>query len=1761
MALRISNISFTNQQVGNLNNRIYTDCSFSTVTFGSVISLTTFERCFFLNTPLSNISLRNVIFRNCIFTNNPPIFSESILDTVRFDNTNIRNAKFISSRLSNISFHSMNLSEADFTNANLQHVTISNTNLSNAILKNLYSRNLLQSTTLLPSDWRVISISRNNNILIGPTANLETVKMENINLNHMNLYGVNFSNSTLINVSFEGTNLSNAVFKNVTSSGITGTPRILPIGTVIFNKIIYYTQDDINLPQITLSSPNITLNQIVPTTISDVSKNLIFCGILQNSEQHLLVYLSQDYFNPSAFESNTVIIRLVDTNTFVSSFQIPNFFITTLSPQTMAYAKNGFLGNTGKGGMLIGYGYQNSVENNLKYITIRIDPDGHLDTLYYGTGYKIHNTHNNLYPSGNTETIFHSENLYYVTPSEEDTTVVTKLDFVYAMDCSGIDFSGKNLSGIDLSGRNFTNCDFSGTNLSYSDLTNANLTNANIYRTNLSYSILSNVILTGATFFNPNLTGIYLSSQTSDFILPNGFKFVNGYFIGPGLNLDGIDLSGANLSNVNFRGSTLRKTILTNTTVLGTDFTNAVLENTITGGMKRTPILPNNYKLINGYIVGPYMNLKNANLSNIDLSNMNLYGSNLTNADLSGVILNNTSSGAIIGEPILSPNTRMINGYIIGNGVLASGADLSGGDLTDVDISDANLIDANFYNVKSRNIIGIPKLSTNYNIIDGYLIGPYVNISGLDLSGMNLSNISLYGADVNGTDLRNTDLFGLSSGGLRGTPILNSQYKLFNQYIVGPNVDLSGGNLSNVDISGMNIDGTNLSNVDFTNIRSGFVRGTPLLSSDYRLLRGYIVGRKVNLVGANLEYQNFSDMDLYQTDFTDAKLNHSKFHRTFIFDTNFTNIEFENISSSDLVGLPSHLPSELKIIDGYVNGKASRMFVGPSIRLENIEFRDQNLDDIDLSESDLINVYFNNTTINSTNFNRAKLFGIRSQNVSGLPLHLSPQWNLRNGYLIGPNANLMSSDFTNIDLSGLNLSNVNLLNVKFENTIPGPFVGQPILDFDWKLLIDNPTRIFIIGPGMNLSMMDLSNQNLTNFNLSNTILHNTNLSHTILRNVSSGGIKGNTTLLPPSWSLIGGYLIGPTANLSNSNLSRLNLSNMNLQNANLSNSNMNGTNLTGSYLNGVKSGGIRGIPLLPPGWRLVNGYLVGPQADVTGADLTDVDLSGIDLSGTNLSRANLTNVNLTNTNVTNAIFLGANLSNITPSSIYESIDLTGAILPLNNYRQYNHFISKEIRMSDYMTMRYSELKERVFKKIFSNQDVRKDINLSLVKRVNLNLYNDLYILYTESSNGVKDENYFQTLTLLDVDMRFQMYQRTLRLINNMGFIDDFLLRLMNRFDIETIPELIMRNINFSLVLPETASMFYMKHLLNERFHNMILNQDVVLEKVKNFFRATSKIYDDNLFVKNLYGVTNNTIHPSYLNIVQKYRYQVEIFENYLYSEDIVDRYTNANKISTLFRKMVDLDKKYVTPVVFSLFKKMISNIFGPFSQRDDFDLYKLNENRLFISYEFEKHLVSEFITKNTTLVQSIFDVEPNLSLFWSELNRNSPDIYILKNIYSWIDTLDTAIVYFRRQIFQNVKLITYTYVYPSDVTETILTMRDNKLDSMMNMNDENIDVVSEYLKDNSYVQRILQNPQQFIDDIKAPNFTSVKDITKLYSLSLYSTSETREKMIRYDIRLKLDENETRYVELFSGLRSDIRGDENLIAPLEEYRRIWNIIMT
>jgi uncharacterized protein YjbI with pentapeptide repeats len=93
----------------------------------------------------------------------------------------------------------------------------------------------------------------------------------------------------------------------------------------------------------------------------------------------------------------------------------------------------------------------------------------------------------------------------------------------------------------------------------------------------------------------------------------------------------------------------------------------------------------------------------------------------------------------------------------------------------------------------------------------------------------------------------------------------------------------------------------------------------------------------------------------------------------------------------------------------------------------------------------------------------------------------------------------------------------------------------------------------------NLSYANLTNAILRDANLNDAVLRDANLDGTILTGADlsdgrSGGITGTPDNLPTDWQLTGGYLIGPTANLTDANLSGANLDGTLFSGADLSDS-------------------------------------------------------------------------------------------------------------------------------------------------------------------------------------------------------------------------------------------------------------------------------------------------------------------------------------------------------------------------------------------------------------------------------------------------------------------------------------------------------------------------------------------------------------------------------------------------------------------------------
>ena len=610
---------------------------------------------------------------------------------------------------------------------------------------------------------------------------------------------------------------------------------------------------------------------------------------------------------------------------------------------------------------------------------------------------------------------------------------------------------------------------------------------------------------------------------------------------------------------------------------------------------------------------GNMTNLENVVLRNADLTNADLTNADLTNADLTGADL---------------------------TGANLTGAYLTGATLTGADLEGATLNTGayNMFGLISGGITGPPaSLPTDWRFVDGYLIGPYADLTGATLTGAdltwptnlsdaNLTGATLTGADLTGAALTNATLTGatltgatltdVQSGGITGPPAsLPTDWQFINGFLIGPSVQLSGEDLTGLDLADMDLTGAILT---YANLDQATLTATNLSGA--------------NLTGATLTGANLTGATLAGADLEGATLT--------------------SVQSGGITGTPSHLPANWQLIDGYL--------VGPGANLTSANLRNADLTNTNLAGADLTG---------------ATLFGVHSGGITGTP-HALPtagpygnaQWQLIDGYLIGPgadltgasltdsnlnNTDLVGANLTNAQLNGVHLDNADLYNATLTGVQSGAITGTILfLPADWRLT----TNGYLIGPSANLTNADLSNADLNNLDLSNATL----------TGVRSGGITGVPHALPTNWQLTNGYLIGPGADLTGATLSSANLTNAYLTNANLANANLVGADLTDARLVGVQSGGITGIPhALPTAgpygnaqWQLIDGYLIGPGADLTGANLTLSYLDDTDLVGANLTNAVLAHVHLKNADLYNASLTGADLT----GSILTNADFTNANL-------------------------------------------------------------------------------------------------------------------------------------------------------------------------------------------------------------------------------------------------------------------------------------------------------------------------------------------------------------------------------------------------------------------------------------------------------------------------------------------------------------------
>jgi uncharacterized protein YjbI with pentapeptide repeats/energy-coupling factor transporter ATP-binding protein EcfA2 len=239
-------------------------------------------------------------------------------------------------------------------------------------------------------------------------------------------------------------------------------------------------------------------------------------------------------------------------------------------------------------------------------------------------------------------------------------------------------------------------------------------------------------------------------------------------------------------------------------------------------------------------IWGNCAGLIGANLRNTDLRLADLRFVDLSNADLSGA---NLSGAGLIGANLR--NTDL------------SGANLRDANLIGADLRDADLLVAELFDADLR----LADLS-NANL-------SFADLSSAELFSANLSGADLSNANLRFADLLSADLFDTDLSSALYTPETRFPQSFDpsdqGMYLIAPNADLLGANLTGADLIGANLSGADL--ID-ANLIGADLSGANLIGAD--LSGANLTG--ADLIGANLRDANFTGADLLGANLFSANL-------------------------------------------------------------------------------------------------------------------------------------------------------------------------------------------------------------------------------------------------------------------------------------------------------------------------------------------------------------------------------------------------------------------------------------------------------------------------------------------------------------------------------------------------------------------------------------------------------------------------------------------------------------------------------------------------------------------------------------------------------------------------------------------------------------------------------------------------------------------------------------------------------------------------
>jgi uncharacterized protein YjbI with pentapeptide repeats len=743
----------------------------------------------------SGCDLTNAKFSNCVLAN----VQNGIVTKTNFKNSIIKGANFSGCKFSipivndgvyKFDLDNFDLTGCDFSGCDLGGVSIKGSNMTNAIFPSAisvlhydlstnftgmktesssYNYTYISQVclgpvnTLLIGGYKVLFFD-NKYFFIGPNTNII-----GYDLRGQNLSDIDITNSNIYNVTYDFYTIPPKDHKFIQSNGVGCL-----IGPTVQDR---YQIDIPNDRLITISSSSASVNY-EPYKAFDNHTNGTDLTIGWRSREN------NGYDNISGYGklSSTTVnsdTYLEGSATYVGHWVQVDMNKPCVISSLKIFMYIGDVGNRSLHEQIILAGSNDNEIWDLVY-----DSFASLGKIitYKTDGNQRYNVENLIPTNSNKYSYFRyiitklpTNNLGYAILSELELNAYA--DIVFANN----DLSNAVLSKKDLRNKNFERCNLTNTSFDYSDLTNCNLTNTILCNTDLSKVV--NMDLSAITLKGIKSGGILNYKGCK---LPDGYLVRYGFILGPGVDLT--NLSAFDVDKLLLFDTTTEEpdnqiivqktmTTLNNVNLNNIDLRDYDLDGCIAGPFLGTPsYLPEtNWKIVKNssnqqFLVGPKISFQSLVLNGCDFDYMDLTNVNFTNTTLTNVSFINSNLSGIL--PMINKNSSNIilpNEYkVITNStgtikiILGPNVNLSGINLNNFIFENMNLTGVNFSNAT----LTIPNEGSNIHNIFINCILNNVNFSGFNKSyitsvldtikGINFNNLDLNGCNFTNTYLRNS---------------------------------------------------------------------------------------------------------------------------------------------------------------------------------------------------------------------------------------------------------------------------------------------------------------------------------------------------------------------------------------------------------------------------------------------------------------------------------------------------------------------------------------------------------------------------------------------------------------------------------------------------------------------------------------------------------------------------------------------------------------------------------------------------------------------------------------------------------------------------------------------------------------------------------------------------------------------------------------------------------------------------------------------